>query len=253
MLNARVQAVGGLSEVRPTGLEWDKIYRGFSSLFRSPLEMNTMAELNPSVQTPALPLSGEAALIARAQTGDQEAFGSLVELHQDFVYNLAYRILQDAAEADDATQEAFVKIWQALPTFRGEAKFTTWAYRIVRNGCLNRLRSARSNPRTVSVETSFEEGDDEERDLLSRIPGLETDEPAWQFDTQERRRLIWQSVDALPIKYREIIGLYYSQEMSYEEIAAALDVPVGTVKTHLYRAKGLLKVKLLDLSNQGAF
>ena len=145
-----------------------------------------------------------------------------------------------------------MKIWQALPTFRGDAKFTTWAYRIVRNTCLNRLRSARSGPQLLSVETNFEEGDDEEHDVLARIAGSEADEPAWHFDTQERRGLVWQQVDGLPVKYREIIGLYYGQEMSYEEIAAALDVPVGTVKTHLYRAKGLLKAKLLELSQQGA-
>ena len=210
-------------------------------------------EILPTLITaPTAPLSGEAALIARAQTGDQQAFGELVELHQDFVYNLAFRILQDPAEADDATQEAFVKIWQALPTFRGEAKFTTWAYRIIRNGCLNRLRSAKSNPHTISVETSFEEGDDEERDILTRMPGDEADEPAWRFDTDERRRLIWQAVDTLPVKYREIIALYYEQEMSYEEIAVSLNVPVGTVKTHLYRAKNQLKERLLELHRQGA-
>ncbi len=196
--------------------------------------------------------SVEAALIARAQSGDQQAFAGLVELHQDFIYNLAYRILQDYTEADEATQEAFVKIWQALPSFRGEAKFTTWAYRIVRNGCLNRLRSAKSGPRLLSVETSFEDGDDGERDLLARLPGDETDEPAWQFDTQERRQLIWREVDRLPLKYREIIGLYYGQDMSYEEIATSLQVPVGTVKTHLYRAKNLLRDKLLELNEQGA-
>ncbi len=195
--------------------------------------------------------SAEVALILRAQTGDQAAFGELVELHQDFVYNLAYRILQDYEEADDATQEAFVKIWQALAGFRGDSKFTTWAYRIVRNLCLNRLRSAKSNPRTVSVETSFEDGEDEGREIIANLPGDITEEPAWRFDTNERRQLIWQEVDGLPVKYREIIGLYYNQELSYEEIAASLEVPVGTVKTHLYRAKALLKNKLLELNSRG--
>jgi RNA polymerase sigma-70 factor (ECF subfamily) len=256
MLDARTSA-GALPRL-PTGLpELGSFGRAVKSLFGPP-EINRMSpqpgEGLPysTSPAPALPLSGEAALISRAQTGDQVAFGELVELHQDFVYNLAFRILQDPAEADDATQEAFVKIWQALPTFRGESKFTTWAYRIVRNGCLNRLRSAKSSPRTVSVETSFDEGDEEERDLLARLPGDETDEPAWRFDTDERRRLIWREVDALPVKYREIIALYYGQELSYEEIAAALDVPVGTVKTHLYRAKGQLKSRLLELHRQGA-
>jgi RNA polymerase sigma-70 factor, ECF subfamily len=208
-------------------------------------------ETQPPLAQPAYLSSSEAALIGRAQAGDQTAFAELVELHQDFVYNLAYRILQNEEEADDATQEAFVKIWQALPGFRGESKFTTWAYRIVRNGCLNRLRSNKSNPRLVSVETNFEQGEEEGREIIANLPGSETDEPSWRFDTQERRLLIWQQVDGLPIKYREIIGLYYQQELSYEEIAASLEVPVGTVKTHLYRAKALLKSKLLELNTQG--
>jgi RNA polymerase sigma-70 factor, ECF subfamily len=168
------------------------------------------------------------------------------------VYHLSYRILQDAEEADDAAQEAFVRIWQALHTFRGDAKFTTWAYRIVRNGCLNRIRSNKSGPRTVSVENSFEEGDSEGYDLIANLPGEQTDEPDFQFDTVERRRVIWEHVDTLPLKYREIIALYYDQELSYEEIAAALEIPVGTVKTHLFRAKAQLKTKLLELHQNGA-
>ncbi len=204
------------------------------------------------VVSPVSAAQTEAALIARVQTGDQAAFGELVELHQDFVYNLAYRILQTHEEADDASQEAFVKIWQALPGFRGEARFTTWAYRIVRNTCLNRVRSTKSQPRLVSVETSFAQGEEEEREIITNLPGEQTEEPAWRFDTDERRNIIWQQVDSLPLKYREIIALYYQQEMSYEEIAAALEVPVGTVKTHLYRAKALLKARLIELYDQGS-
>jgi RNA polymerase sigma-70 factor, ECF subfamily len=196
--------------------------------------------------------TSEARLIAQAKAGDQAAFAQLVEMHQDFVFNLAYRILQNYEEADDASQEAFVKIWQALAGFRGESKFTTWAYRIVRNSCLNRLRSMKGNPRLISVETNFEDGENGEQDILANLPGDQADEPAWHFDTNERRQLIWDQVDQLSVKYREIIALYYGQEMSYEEIAAALEVPVGTVKTHLYRAKAQLKTQLMELNNKGA-
>ncbi len=196
--------------------------------------------------------SAEIRLIALARTGDQAAFADLVEMHQDFVFNLAFRILQNYEEADDASQEAFVKIWQALPGFRGDAKFTTWAYRIVRNSCLNRLRSIKGNPRLISVEINYEEGNDSEQDILANLPGNQSEEPAWRFDTNERRQLLWGQVDQLPVKYREIIALYYGQEMSYEEIAAALEVPVGTVKTHLYRAKAQLKTRLLELHDPGA-
>lgn len=198
------------------------------------------------------PQSAEQLLIERCKVGDQAAFASLVELHQDYIYNLAYRILQTHEEADDATQEAFVKIWQALPTFRGDAKFSTWAYRIVHNLCLNRLRSAKSGPQTVSVEFNWnDEGDEGERELLANLPGDPVEDPANRFDSAEQRKLIWREVDALPAKYRAIITMYYGQELAYEEIAAVLEVPVGTVKTHLFRAKALLRNKLSDLNTQG--
>lgn len=217
-----------------------------------PATFNQAEQLVAQNPYTAAPLDAEAQIIARAQAGDQMAFAILVERHQDFVYNLAYRILQNYDEADDATQEAFVKIWQALAGFRGEARFTTWAYRIIRNTCLNRLRSAKSGPRMVSVETSFEEGDEEERDIIANLPGSQVDEPAFHFDSLERRQAVWVQVDALPLKYREIIALYYDQEMSYEEIGQALEIPVGTVKTHLFRAKAQLKARLLELQEKGA-
>jgi RNA polymerase sigma-70 factor (ECF subfamily) len=195
--------------------------------------------------------AAELALIERCKLSDQTAFASLVELHQDYVYNLAYRILQNHEEADDATQEAFVKIWQALPNFRGESKFSTWLYRIVHNLCLNRIRSNKSAPQTVSVEFSWDDESDEERELVANLPGDPVDDPANRFDSIERRKVIWREVDALPGKYRSIISLYYGQEFSYEEIAAILEVPVGTVKTHLFRAKAMLRNKLSDLNDQG--
>ncbi|MEI7554810.1 sigma-70 family RNA polymerase sigma factor [Candidatus Chlorohelix sp.] len=199
---------------------------------------------------PAHTAPTEAALIELSKAGDQQAFGTLIELHQDRVYNLAYRILQNAEEADDATQETFLKAWQALPTFRGDAKFSTWLYRVTHNHCLNRLRSARSNPKTVSVEW-FSGEDNEEHDILANLSGNESDLPSIQYEGREQRDIIWSQVDALPARYRAIIVLYYSDELSYEEIAAALNIPVGTVKTHLYRAKGLLKTRLGELHQKG--
>lgn len=193
----------------------------------------------------------EGLLIERTKAGDQQAFAELVELHQDHVYNLAYRILQNAEEADDATQEIFVKVWQAMAAFRGDSKFSTWLYRIVHNHCLNRLRSTKNAPKTVSTEPNFGEGDDSEHDVLGNLPGDKADEPSVRFEAQERRQTIWQEVESLPAKYRSIITMYYVQELSYEEIASLLEMPVGTVKTHLYRAKALLKARLGELKTMG--
>jgi RNA polymerase sigma-70 factor (ECF subfamily) len=206
--------------------------------------MQVGSSSNPQLQL-------EAALIERAKAGDQVAFAGLVELHQDHVYNLAYRILQNPEEADDATQEVFVKVWQALAAFRGDAKFTTWLYRIVHNHCLNRLRAAKSSPKTVSTEIYQDDGDESAQDLLANLPGDKADDPGLQFESRERRQLIWQQVELLPAKYRSIITMYYVQEFAYEEIAAILEIPVGTVKTHLYRAKALLKARLGELNTMG--
>ncbi len=241
-----------------------KGWQGKTAPAAAALKTKSMENLGQQVQTGAIAapvvttisdekLAAELALVERCKLGDQAAFASLVEMHQDFVYNLAYRILQNYEEADDATQEAFVKIWQALPNFRGESKFTTWMYRVVHNLCLNRLRSAKSGPQTISVEFNWDdEGDEGEREILANVAGDPAeDDPAMRFDSAERRKTIWREVDALPGKYRAIITLYYSQELSYEEIAATLDVPVGTVKTHLFRAKAMLRGKLNDLNDQG--
>lgn len=196
--------------------------------------------------------NAETALIERCKIGDQHAFALLIKMHQDKVYTLAYRILRSYEDADDATQEVFVKVWQAIPGFRGQSKFSTWLYRIVHNHCLNKLRSVKSEPRTVSVQFPDDEGE-EERELVANLPGDEQDDPSLQFDSYEKQKLVWEQVDNLPSKYRTIIALYYSDELSYEEIAEVMTVPVGTVKTHLFRAKSLLKSRLLELKSAGMF
>jgi RNA polymerase sigma-70 factor, ECF subfamily len=196
--------------------------------------------------------NAETALIERCKIGDQHAFALLIKMHQDKVYTLAYRILRSYEDADDATQEIFVKVWQAIPNFRGQSKFSTWLYRIVHNHCLNKLRTVKGEPRTVSVQYHDNETE-EDRELVSNLPGAEQDDPAWQFDSYEKQKLVWQQVDNLPAKYRTIIALYYSDELSYEEIAEVMALPVGTVKTHLFRAKALLKSGLLEMKNTGMF
>jgi RNA polymerase sigma-70 factor (ECF subfamily) len=213
-------------------------------------EANRLEINNPYSAAASYAAITEAAYIERSKAGDQQAFAALIGLYQDTVYNLAFRILNNAEEADDASQEVFLKVWQAINNFRGDARFSTWLYRIVHNHCLNRLRSNKSNPKTVTVEW-YSDDDSEERDVLSNIAGNEADNPSFQIEGLEQRELIWEQVDGLPAKYREIIVLYYSHELSYEEIADVLEVPVGTVKTHLYRAKALLKNRLIELNKQG--
>jgi RNA polymerase sigma-70 factor (ECF subfamily) len=184
--------------------------------------------------------SDERTLVKRAQRGDQAAFATLVTRHQRYVYNLAYRLLQDAHEAEDLTQEAFIRAWRGLAGYRASAKFTTWLYRIVTNLCYNRLPGLRRQMAQEDART------------LERLPAGEVGEagvagdPHALVEAGERRARLQAAIEALPAKYRLVVTLYYLQEQSYREIAATLGLPVGTVKTHLYRARERLKRTLAE-------
>lgn len=175
-------------------------------------------------------------LVRRAQRGDQAAFAELVTRHQRYVYNLAYRLLRDTDEAEDLAQEAFVRAWQGLGGFRRRAKFTTWLYRIVTNLCYNRLSSLRRQLLDVSLDA------DEHEPAALALPRIK--EPPAAVEAAERRAFLHQQVAVLPAKYRLVITLFYLQAFSYEEIAQVLDLPLGTVKTHLFRARERLKRQL---------
>lgn len=170
-------------------------------------------------------------LIRRAQKGDQEAFAGLVAEHQRYIYNLALRILKNEEEALDLTQETFVRAWTALPNFRGQSQFRTWLYRIVTNLCYNRLPNLRRSLTDL--------GDD----VISEIPerDMAFDNPARGIEARELRSYLYQAIDHLDENYRLLISLRYQNELSYEEIASTLNLPLGTVKTGLFRAKEQLR------------
>jgi RNA polymerase sigma-70 factor (ECF subfamily) len=165
-------------------------------------------------------------LVRRAQRGDEFAFEQLVRRHQRYVFNVAYRVLNDYAEAEHMTQEAFVRAWRGLPGFRGQARFTTWLYRIVHNLCLNRLPGLkRELLRTEPLEEA----------LAAPAPSQ-----AELVEIREQMAFLHTQLDQLPEKYRLVLTLRFLQHLSYDEIATALDLPVGTVKTHIHRARRLL-------------
>jgi len=172
----------------------------------------------------------DAELVARARQGDEVAFEQIVVKHQRYVFNLAYRVLNDYAEAEEITQEAFVRVWRGLAGFQDRARFTTWLYRIVYNLCLNRLPGLQREMRQTEP---LDEG------LAETAPS-----PTDLFDERERAAFLHEQLARLPVKYRLIITLRHLQELSYEEIAAVLNLPLGTVKTHLHRAHRLLADRL---------
>lgn len=168
-------------------------------------------------------------LLERCRRRDPEAFACLVREQQDYVYTLALRVLRDPEEAADITQEIFLRVWQALPAFRGESRFTTWLYRIAANACLNRLRQLRRERGTLSLDELPAEA----------LPAAEGD-PHRETWERERRALLWGAVERLQTGYRLVVTLFYQHGLPVAEIARALDIPVGTVKTYLHRARQAL-------------
>jgi len=191
-----------------------------------------MAMTAPTAET-------EIALIRRVQQGDGVAFDRLVELHAPRVYNLAYRMLGNAEDAQDVAQEAFLRIYDALPKFRGEASFTTWMYRIVTNVCHDELSRRRRRPPAL---TELEPEDGEAAAPDEQLTTGETAEDSML--RRERTRALHEAIAALPPPFRAVLVLYDLQGFSYDEIAEMLRVNLGTVKSRLNRARNLLREKI---------
>lgn len=177
----------------------------------------------------------EILLISRARGGDREAFGALVEQYRDNVYRLAYRMCGNAYDADEAAQEAFVAAWRALPNFRGDAKFSTWLYRLTTNAAIDVMRREKRH-QTV--------GDGEMIDLAD-----DADSPQETVERTEQQEAVQKALATLSEEYREVLLLRYMEELDYAEIAEVLQLPSGTVKSRINRAKAALKTALLKSGN----
>jgi RNA polymerase sigma-70 factor (ECF subfamily) len=186
---------------------------------------------NPTVGT-APDASEERAWVQRARAGDTEAFRKLVERHRDRAYGLAFRMLGSAPEAEEAAQDAFLRAWRALPQFRGESAFSTWLHRIVVRRALDRqavLKSRRAR------EAPLEEASPG----ALAAAGDATPEPGL-------RRTLERLMDSLSEVQRTVVLLYYYEDRSVEEVARILEIPEGSVKTHLHRARALLRAAWLE-------
>jgi RNA polymerase sigma-70 factor (ECF subfamily) len=179
----------------------------------------------------------DAALIERCRAGDVAAFEPLVEKYRQRVWRLAYNTLRDREEAWDVAQEAFIRAYQALPSFRGQSAFYTWLYRIVMNVATDRARSRGAQGRAFGTERVPEE--DWERVLPDQNPGDEAPDTA--AVRQEQRAKIMQALDTLSEDHRKIIVLGDLEGLSYREIADTLDIPMGTVMSRLHNARKRLR------------
>lgn len=182
-------------------------------------------------------------VVERAKQGDQDAFAQLVTEHQNRVYTLALRLVNDREEAADLAQEAFVRAWQGLGSFQGESSFATWMYRLTTNVCIDHLRKQK---RREGVEASVSLDD----------PDSGWAEPAdWEGDPQrklersEQGRALEQGLARLPDWQRRVLVLRELSGLSYQEISHTLDVDLGTVKSRIARARMSLRKILLEDGN----
>lgn len=176
-------------------------------------------------------VTDERALLERCRSGDDTAFGDLVENYKDLVYAVVYRMAPDRTQVDDLAQEVFLKVHRGLPYFRGEARLSTWIYRIVLNVC-TQARAARRPEVPLDAGTE---------DRPAREPG-KADAAFADLELKDR---LEKAIARLPENYRFLVAAHYLRGIQYEALAEALNMPLGTVKTHLYRAKRQLR-ELLD-------
>jgi RNA polymerase sigma-70 factor (ECF subfamily) len=180
------------------------------------------------------PSDGE--LIAQVLAGDESSYEVLVTRYRDYVYTIAVRIVGNEEDARDVAQEAFVRAYRALPRFRGDSKFSSWLYRIATNRALTHLKKRRRRAVTVDIEA----GPHVEAGAIDDGRGDEVS-PEIAVRDEEFRRAVRSAVLELPEQYRVVVTLFYLEERSYKEVAATLGIPMGTLKTHLHRARALLR------------
>jgi RNA polymerase sigma-70 factor (ECF subfamily) len=162
-------------------------------------------------------------LVRRTKSGDREAFSELVQRHQHIVYNVAFRFMREGALAEDMAQEAFLKAYRLLHGFRGDCSFSTWMYRVTCSVCLTELSRRK---RRGEVEFS---------------PKHASENAVHPSDTFDLPEQIRRCVTKLSDRYATIITLYYLKGVSYEEIAQAMEIPLGTLKTWMFRARKQLR------------
>ena len=199
---------------------------------------------------PAPTTDGE--FIERIVAGDQAAFALLMRKHNRVLFRTARAILRDDAEAEDALQEGYLAAYRAMPSFRGDARLSTWLVRIVANQALARRRKLVRSAEVISLEGPASGEAEGYAESGSSDPGT----PERATLRGETRRLIETSIDALPEAFRAVFILRAVEEMSVEEVAASLEIPEATVRSRHFRARGMLREALsrqIDTALEEAF
>lgn len=181
-------------------------------------------------------MSGESQLLDMAKTGSLPAFEELISLYEKKVFNYCYRMTNSREDAEDLTQEVFLKVYRSLPSFKGNSQFSTWLYRIAHNICIDKFRKQKA------VVVPLVQGEeDEEREIQLKADGPS---PEDILLSKEQQSVIQKGIESLKPDYRSVIVLRDIQHYSYEEIADILTLPLGTVKSHISRARAALREAL---------
>ena len=179
---------------------------------------------------------------AQRALSDRDAYAELVRRYADRIFNLAYRMTGNRSEAEDLAQETFIRAYRGLPGFRADGDFGAWLYRIAVNVCLTHRRGSRKAASEPLDETT--------------APVIDTTmSPEEMAEQHEMQAAVHHAILGLPPRYRAVIVLYHVEDRSYDEMAAILDLPVNTVRTHLHRGRAMLRERLMAsgrLSASGA-
>jgi len=179
-------------------------------------------------------------LIKRALGGDQHAYAAILDRYRGPISTLIFRMVKNREETEDLVQEAFIKAFNSLASFNEQYAFSTWLYKIAVNNCIDHFRKKRL--RVFSIDKPIESKDGE---LQRELPDT-TSAADRHLLNEEKTTLIQDAIDSLPEKYRMSIILRHTEEKSYEEIAEIMQIPLGTVKARIFRAREMLKKKLKD-------
>jgi RNA polymerase sigma factor (sigma-70 family) len=173
-------------------------------------------------------------LVSRAREGDQKAYADLMHRYKDSIYFMALKMVNNKEDAMDLTVETFAKAFEKLDKYQPEFAFSTWLFRVGTNNCIDFIRKKKLN--TTSMSGMIDD-DGDERPLQIKSDTLNPEEASMKKEQSQTLKVL---IDSLPARYRNLIVLRYFDELSYEEIAEQLDLPLGTVKAQLFRARYLL-------------
>ncbi|HEX8181286.1 MAG TPA: sigma-70 family RNA polymerase sigma factor [Pyrinomonadaceae bacterium] len=218
--------------------------------FGEPFALRGQAELESAAQVAApadASAQTEVTFLDRLRAGDAAAFDFLVRERSPDIYALLYRLTEDVEEARDLTQETFLQAFRAVQHFRGDADLRTWLYRIAVNQARNRWRWWRRRRRNVTVSLDATD-ETHEQPLAAQLADERSVNPEQAALARERERMLTQALRSLSRVYREVVVLRDVEGLSYEEVAATLEISVGTVKSRLSRGRGELRRRLEGFS-----